>query len=259
MSEEKEKTSKRKKSKSFLYSDLSYGPKEAFKRLRSNVICSFDDDVCHVIGLTSALASEGKSLISINLASSLAEIGKKVILLDGDVYRPSIHKTLNVSSEMGIAEMTKEESNVSVAVHKYPVTETTYFDFIATGEVPDNPSQVLNSQNLLRLMDKLREAYDYVIIDMPPIGSVSDVAAFSRLTDGMLIVVHEEHTPKLLLRECVDQLRFAKINIMAFVMNGSLSGGGSGYSYSYGGRYSRYGYGYYRRKKDKDSGYGYYY
>ena len=232
MSENTEKNRKSKKSRSFLYPDLSYGPKEAFKRLRSNVLVSFEDDVCHVIGLTSALASEGKSLISLNLAFALAEIGKKVILLDGDVYRPSIHKTLNLSSEMGIADMVKEDGKASVAVHQYPVNDNSHFDFVATGEVPENPSSILNSQNLYRLMDRLREVYDYVIIDMPPIGSVSDVAPFSRLTDGMLIVVHEEHTPKALLCECVEQLRFAKTNIMAFVMNGSLTGGGSGYSYS---------------------------
>lgn len=260
MSDESTKTTKKKKSRSFLYADLPYGPKEAFRRLRSNVICSFEDDACHIVGLTSALASEGKSLISINLASSLAEIGKKVILLDGDVYRPSIHKTLNVTSDMGIAQLLNSDSSLSVAVHKFPVGENSFFDFVATGEVPDNPSQVLNSQNLLRLLEKLREVYDYVIVDMPPIGSVSDVAAFSRLTDGMLVAVHEEHTPKALLRECVDQLRFTKTNILAFVMNGSLSGGGSGYSYSYGGRYGRYArYGRYGKKYKNGYGYGYYY
>lgn len=258
MSESKDKGKKSKQARSFLYSDLSYGPKEAFKRLRSNVLCSFEDEGCHVVGLTSALASEGKSLISINLTFSLAEIGKKVILLDGDVYRPSIHKTLNVTSEKGIADMVNDNSNASVAVHQFPVNDNSCFDFIATGDVPENPSSILNNRNLYRLMDKLREVYDFVIVDMPPIGSVSDVAAFSRLTDGMLVVVHEEHTPKALLRECVDQLRFAKTNIMAFVLNGSLSGGGSGYSYSYGGRYGRYGYGYYYGR-NKQEGYGYYY
>lgn len=245
MSETSEKTGKRKKTKSFLYSDLSGGPKEAFRRLRSNLVCSFDDERCHIVGLTSAMASEGKSLISINLASSLAEIGKKVVLLDGDVYRPSIHKTLNLSSELGIAELVNSGNSVSVAVHKYTCSESFGFDFIATGDVPANPSEVLNSQNMLRLLNRLREVYDYVIIDMPPIGSVSDVASFSRLTDGMLVVIREDHTPKALLKECVDQLRFAKTNILAFVMNGSMTGGASGYSYSYGKSYGKSYYGYY--------------
>lgn len=245
MSETNEKTGKSKKTKSFLYSDLSGGPKEAFRRLRSNLICSFDDESCHIVGLTSAMASEGKSLISINLASSLAEIGKKVVLLDGDVYRPSIHKTLNLSSEMGIAELISSQDNASVAVHAYNSSAGYSFDFIASGEVPANPSEILNSRNLIRLLNRLREVYDYVVIDLPPIGSVSDVASFSRMTDGMMVVVHEGHTPKALLKECVDQLRYSKANILGFVMNGSLSGGASGYSYSYGKSYGKSYYGYY--------------
>lgn len=255
MSDAPETKKGKKKTRSFLYSEIGSGPKEAFKRLRTNIVCSFSDEKCHIVGMTSALASEGKSLISINLASSLAEIGKKVILLDADVYRPSIHKTLNVSSELGIADVANSTSSLSIAVHKYDCSENYSFDFIASGEVARNPSEVLNSPNLVKLMQKLRECYDYVVIDMPPIGSVSDVASFSRLTDGMLVVVREGHTPRSLLKECLEQLRFSKVNVLGFVMNGSLSGSGTGYSYSYG---KGYGYSKYHKGYGYGYGYGYY-
>lgn len=254
MSDSQEKKKSRKKTKSFVYGELASGPREAYKRLRTNVICSFDTDECHVVGMTSAMASEGKSLTSINLASTLAEIGKKVILIDADVYRPSIHKTLNVVSEHGISELTKSNGSLSVEVHRYVSPDNTFsFDFVASGRPAENTSEVLNSPYLERLINRLRSSYDFVIVDMPPIGLVSDVAVISKLTDGVLVVVRESHTPASLLRDCVDQLKYAKANTLGFVLNGSTSGTSSGYSYGYGYGYgSGYGYGY-----SKGYGYGY--
>lgn len=246
----KEKISKK---SAKLCENIPYSSREAFKRLRTNTLISLGEDAengKNIIGITSAQPSEGKSTVAINLAYSLAELGKSVILLDCDLRRPSVHTNMKVPQTPGLTEVMGGIANLNEAVRRYKSSNSnTHFDLIVSGELPENPSEILGSKDFLRLLNAARDAYDVVILDLPPVNAVIDAAVVSRLTDGLILVIREKHCPKFVLQDCMEQLKYAKANILGFVMNGSDNGAGKRYKYGkayrYGDSYYQYGYGYY--------------
>ena len=106
------------------------------------------------------------------------------------------------------------------------------FDIIPSGSITQNPSELLNSKRMERLLQALGAAYDFVIIDLPPVGTVIDAVSVSKCTDGMLVVLRENNCSRNLLVDCVEQLKFAGVNILGFVVNGALEGAGKRYQYS---------------------------
>lgn len=220
---------------------MTYTGREAFKRLRTNVLLAFPEEIgaCRVIGVTSAQVSEGKSTVSVNLAYSLAELGKKVLLIDGDMRRPSIHEKLGVTPAPGLNEIILGTEEIRKAVKTYNRgTDATQFNFVTSGEIPDNPAEMLTSKRFDALMQSFRGNWDFVIIDLPPVNAVIDAVSVVGQTDGMLVVIRENHCPKFVLNECIEQLRYAKANILGFVMNGCLEDTSKRYHYSQ--RYYRY-------------------
>lgn len=219
--------------------NMTYAAREAFKRLRENVVLSFPaEETCKVIGVTSAQPSEGKSTVSINLAYSLAELGKKVIVVDGDMRRPSIREKLGITQTIGLADLLMGEDNVGAAVCRYKSkTNETFLDVLTSGFHPQNPSELLGSKRAEHLLKILSSAYDYIILDLPPVNVVVDALTAARLTDGMLVVIRENNCPRNVLAESIEQLNYAKANILGFVVNGSVEGAGKRYQYN---NYSRY-------------------
>lgn len=230
---------------------MAYSAREAFKRLRTNMLISLgeaSEKNTNIIGITSAQPSEGKSTVAINLAYSLAEQGKSVILLDCDLRRPSIHRNMGVEQTPGLTEVMSGRVNLSNAVSRYKSSaNSTYFDLIVSGELPDNPSEILGSKDFLRLLNVASDAYDVVILDLPPVNAVIDAAVVAKLTDGLVLVIRENHCPRFVLEDCMEQLKYAKANILGFVMNGSANGAGKRYKYGKAYRYSDgyYQYGHY--------------
>ena len=228
--------------------NLSFAAKEAFKRLRTNLLLTFPDNdaFCPIIGVTSAQPAEGKSTVALNLAYSLAELEKNVLLLDSDMRRPSIHVKANIERTPGLADLLSTSNTIASSVHKYQSsTSATSFDILPGGEVPPNPSELLTSKRMETLLKTLKTAYDFIILDLPPIGAVIDAVSVSKKTDGMLVVMRENHCPIGILKDCVTQIQDAGVPILGFVVNGALEGAGKKYGYGYG-----YGYG---------KGYGSYY
>lgn len=226
---------------------MTYSAREAFKRLRTNVLISLgekEEKSTLTIGITSAQPSEGKSTVAINLAYSLAEQGKSVILLDCDLRRPSIHTNIGIAQSPGMTEVLSGNENLSnVVIRNKSSTSNTFFDLIVAGELPENPSEILGSRNFLHLLEVVGNAYDVVILDLPPVNAVIDAAVVAKLTDGLLLVIRENHCPRFVLQDCMEQLQYAKANILGFVMNGSVNGAGK--RYKYGNAY-RYNDGYYQ-------------
>ena len=228
---------------------MPYSAREAFKRMRTNVLISLGEkaEKNHIIGVTSAQPSEGKSTVSINLAYSLAEQGKSVIVLDCDLRRPAIHGNMGIPQSPGLTEVMSGKANLSNVVTRYQSsTGSTYFDLVVAGELPDNPSEILGSKNFLQLLNVVSGAYDVVILDLPPVNAVVDAAVVAQLTDGLVLVIRENHCPRFVLEDCMEQLKYAKANILGFVMNGSASGAGKRYKYGKAYRYN-YSYDYYDR------------
>lgn len=229
---------------------MTYAAREAFKRLRTNVMISLseNEEKNNIIGITSAQPSEGKSTVAINLAYSLAELGKSVILLDCDLRRPSIHVNMGAQQSPGLSEVMRGLENLNnVAVRYKSSNSDTSFDLVFAGELPDNPSEILASQNFRHLLKVVRNAYDVVILDLPPVNAVIDAAVVSKLTDGLVLVIRENHCPRFILQDCMEQLQYAKANILGFVMNGSINGTKKRYHYGKAYRYdnSYYQYGQY--------------
>ena len=219
---------------------MPYSAREAFKRMRTNVLISLGEkaEKNNIIGITSAQPSEGKSTVSINLAYTLAELGKSVIVLDCDLRRPAIHANLGVSRSPGLTEVMNGEANLGNVVIRYKSsTGNTHFDLVVSGELPDTPSEILGSRNFLQLLKVVSGAYDVVLLDLPPVNAVIDAAVVAKLTDGLVLVIRENHCPRFVLQDCMEQLKYAKANILGFVMNGSTNGAGKRYHYGTAYRY----------------------
>lgn len=229
---------------------MPYSSREAFKRLRTNMLIALSEKAeggKNIIGITSAQPSEGKSTVAINLAYSLAELEKSVLLLDCDLRRPSIHTNMKIQQVPGLTEVMSGAVNLNNAVMRYKSSaNSTHFDLIVSGKLPDNPSEILDSKDFSRLLKAASDAYDVVILDLPPVNAVIDAAVVAKLTQGLILVIRENHCPKFVLEDCMDQLKYAKANILGFVMNGSSNGAGKRYKYGkayrYGDSYQQYGY-----------------
>ena len=237
-SESKQK--KKQSKKQVACENLSFAAKEAFKRLRTNLVMSFpqEDTSCHLIGITSAQPSDGKSTVAINLAFSLAELGKKTLLIDADMRRASIHEKAGMEKTPGLSNLMGSTNSIASAMRKYQSsTSSGAFNIIPGGDVPQNPSELLNSKRMATLLQTLSTAYEYIIIDLPPIGAVVDAVSVAREIDGMLVVIRENTCPRGLLTECMQQLEYAGVEVLGFVVNGALEGSGKKYQYN-----SKYGY-----------------
>lgn len=215
---------------------LTYSGREAFKRLRTNVLIALGESnkKCRIIGVTSAQPSEGKSTVSVNLAYTLAELGESVLVIDGDMRRPAVHDIVGASQIPGVSDILTGKSSLNEAVVRYKSTaDSTVFDLIPGGEIPDHPAELLNSSRFGKVLEVVSTVFDYVIVDLPPVNAVIDAVNVSKYVDGLVVVLREDHCPRYVLNECMEQLRYAKANILGFVMNGCIEGAGKHYQYQY--------------------------
>ena len=228
--------------KGMLGADLSFSATEAYKLLRANLAFCLrpeeeEKSKCIVAGLTSSVQGEGKSTTSINLAYVLAEDGKKVCLVEGDMRAPTFKSRLKLTSSGGLSNtivgtrQLQEVINVGV-LHKN-------LSVVAAGDIPPNPAELLGSKRMAHLIDLLRTVFDYVIVDLPPVTVVSDALAVSGGLDGMLFVVEEGLTTKRDLNDAMQRLEIIQDKILGFVITHAEVNGGR---YSKKGDYA-YGYG----------------
>ena len=172
-------------------SKMNFAAAEAYKLLRTNLMFSFSgQSICHVIGMTSSFRGEGKSLTSINLAYSLAEAQKSILLIEGDMRLPTMAARLNLASTPGLSNLLVGLNSISEATQQFVTTmedgKSIVCDVLVSGEIPPNPSELLGSDRMQVLLEKLRERYDYIILDLPPVTAVTDAAVASKLVDGMV-------------------------------------------------------------------------
>lgn len=227
----------------FLCENLNFAAKEAFKRLRTNILFSFTNEKnCRIIGVSSSAPSDGKSLTALNLAYSLAQLGKRTLVIDCDMRRPSVHAKLGMNQTPGLSNLLTEINSLGTALQKYiPKDESKSFEVLSAGDIPPNPSELLNSRRMASMLEKLSAVYNYIILDLPPVGAVADAQSISQLADGIVLVVRENSCNSVILDDCLRQLQLAKANILGFVLNGSVQGASKSYSkYGYGSSYGYY-------------------
>lgn len=230
---------------------ISFAAAEAYKRLRTNILFSFPDDYsCHIIGVTSSIKGEGKSVTAVNLAYTMAQNKKRVLLVDGDMRIPTVTKKLDFHVKSpGLSNLLVGMNEIDSTIQRYETEEThTSFDVMPIGDIPPNPAELLSSNRMVELMTSLKNYYDYIFIDLPPICVVTDALIVSRVADGMIVVVRQDYSRTDALKDATKQLEFAEANIIGFVFNGASQSGKSYKRYSRAGKYySRYYSRYYNR------------
>lgn len=189
---------------------------EAFRTIKTNIKYSSADKHKKVLLVTSTEAGEGKSTISSNLALSLSQDNKKVIIIDGDLRKPSVHKQFGISGSVGLTELLIGEKSINDIKHKV----NPYLDAVTSGHIPPNPAELLASEEMEKLIEKLREEYDYVIIDTNPIGLVADAQILSSKVDGVILVARYEKTKKENLLSCKKMIDQVGGNTIGVVLNG---------------------------------------
>ena len=225
---------------------LPFSAQESYKLLRTKLQFSFtEEDGCRVIGISSALSGEGKSLTAINLAYSLSELGKRVILIDADMRRPTIGKKLNIQREPGLSSCLTGQRDLGNLIQNCGIVGAEKaFRVIAAGQNPPNPVELLSSNRMDVVLETLRKHYDYIIIDLPPVTEVSDVLAVANKLDGILMVVRQNICNRLALNSTVRQLEFVNAKVLGIVFN-SINDQQVGYMNKYYRRYYHRNYGSY--------------
>ena len=215
--------------------NISFSAAEAYKLLRTKLQFSFTDDSnSRVIGLSSAISGEGKSLTSINLAYTLSQLNKKVILIDCDMRRPTLAEKMSIRKKPGLSSYLTGQSNLVDLIQNCGFErEERAFHVISAGQNPPNPVELLSSARMQRMIEILKKAYDYVILDLPPVGEVSDAMAVANQTAGMLLVVRQNACDRYALADTVRQFEFIDARILGVVFNGVNEPGGKSYYKKY--------------------------
>jgi capsular exopolysaccharide synthesis family protein len=195
--------------------DPSSAASEAYRTLRTNLIYSFVDAPPKVIVLTSPGPGEGKSITCANLGVVLAQAGRSVLILDCDFRKPVMHKFFGLRNLLGVVDLLAGERKLQEVTNQ-PVQGLTV---IPVGHIPPNPTELLSTKRFEQLLTGLRQEFDYVLIDAPPVTVVSDPAILATQGDGVLLVLDAQNTRKRAVRQALRSLGTVGANVFGTVMN----------------------------------------
>lgn len=190
---------------------------EAYRSLRTSIKFSLIDKPIKTIVVTSSLAGEGKSTVVVNLAYSLSQDGARVLVIDCDLRKPSIHENFLLANEKGLTDVLFGKSDLKGVTKKI---EDSLF-LITAGTILPNPAEILGSKEMENLIKELKINFDYIIIDTPPILPVSDTLLLVSKADATLIVVKARKTKEKMVKESYERLIEAKANVIGTVLNES--------------------------------------
>ena len=212
---------------------------EQFRTIRTNIdFASVAKGNVKTLLVSSALPSEGKSTITANLAVVYAQQGKRVLLVDTDLRRPTVARTFGVTDNHGLTNYLADVNSDAGSIIHHTRMET--LDVVTSGPVPPNPAELLGSSRMTNLIAELRQQYDLVIFDVPPFLMVTDAQVLMSKMDGVAIVVSGRQTTKGALQRTADMLKLADAPVLGFIYNdrtrkkNSSNGYGYGYGYGYG-------------------------
>lgn len=224
-----------------------FAVKEAYVKLRTNLLFCMTADgkrPCQVFAVTSANAAEGKSLTAANIAISFGMLGKRTLLIDADLRKPTQQRLWQIDEEAGLCDFLAGFSElVTRQVDTIPLT------ILCAGTIPPNPSELLASDRMRRFVEEAMAEYDYVFIDLPPINVVADAQIVAPFVDGVLLVARSGHTTAEGLLAAADSVRRAGGNLCGIVLNDlNMKSAKYSYHYKYG---DDYGYQYTYENTDK--------
>jgi polysaccharide biosynthesis transport protein len=224
---------------------------ESYRAVRTALYFSVRGEGHKLVQVTSPDPGDGKSTLALNLAISIANSGKRVLLIDADLRRPRVHRLLGLGSATGLTSVIAEEAKLTEAIQS---TEVENLSALVCGPRPSNPSELLTSPRFPELLEHLRQQFDFVIVDTPPMLAVTDSSAVAARVDGVFLAIRLTAKARAKSIQAVKLLNELGANVMGVVVNGvgNRQDHAYGTSYSYGGRNQHYGY-------EDDEKYWYYY
>jgi capsular exopolysaccharide synthesis family protein len=193
------------------------GIAESYRALRTSILLSSPGGPPRILMVTSPLPREGKTMTSVNTAVALVQKGARVLVIDGDLRRPMIHTCFRLPAERGLSTILTGASDLDST--EVAVSEIANLHVLPAGPLPPNPAELLGSSAMERLLRQCQQKFDHIIIDTPPVLSVTDAVALSTQVDSVLLVVHSSKTTKSALRQACDLLQHVHARVMGCVMN----------------------------------------
>lgn len=204
---------------------------EAYRTIRTNIQFSKIDKDIKTILVTSSKQNEGKSTVSTNLAVSFAALeDKKVLIIDGDLRNPSVHKYFNISNAHGLTDVITGQKTLQQVVQ---MTGIDNLQILTTGKMPPNPAEMLESKKMKEFVERLKEYYDYIFIDSPPIGIITDAGVIANYADATILVVGSKDVEVEVAKISKERLEKVKANVIGVVLNKYIGEGSSYGHYNY--------------------------
>ena len=221
--------------KKILCQNSPFAVKEAYNAIRTNLLFTQQGEKCPIFVVTSPTANNGKTINSINLAVSFAQMGKRTLLIDADMRNPTIHRMFSISVKNGLSEILAGlTDNISVSK-----TDVENLSVLTAGKIPPNPAELLSSARMDKLLEFVKEHYDCVFIDTPPINLVTDSTIFAQKVTGYIVIVKTDTTNTHDVKTTVTNIEQIDGNILGFILNDVNSEKKKYYSY-----YRKYNYNY---------------
>jgi tyrosine-protein kinase Etk/Wzc len=222
---------------------------EAYRSLRTNVTFASASETPRTLVFTSPVPGDGKTTSAANFAITLAQLGRKALLIDADLRRGVLHTVFGTARENGLSDLLVGNVSPSDAIRSVDLGESGTIDFVPTGTLPPNPAELLGSEQMRRFLHEVRDKYDTVILDSAPLTVVTDAAVLGTKADGVLLVARASSTPKGGIRYATEQLRNVRAPILGMILNDVDYRREGRYATEYYGRYG-YVYGNYESTKD---------
>lgn len=197
-----------------------YDPKspvsEQYRTIRTNIEFASVDNKIKTLMVTSSTPGEGKSTTTANLATVLGQQGKSVLVIDTDMRKPTVHFTFQLPNTSGLTNVITRQQKFDDSVYETSIPNV---DVLTSGPIPPNPSELIGSRAMQHLIGELKEAYDYIVFDAPPVKAVADPLILSKYADGVVLVVRSGKTEEEAAKDAVDALKKAEANILGAVLN----------------------------------------
>ncbi|MBU8680708.1 polysaccharide biosynthesis tyrosine autokinase [Staphylococcus saprophyticus] len=190
---------------------------EKFKGIRTNIIFSNANEEIQSVVFSSEKSESGKSTISANVAITYAQAGYKTLLLDGDMRKPTQHSIFNKSNNIGLSNLIIKNDNIDDYINN--IENVKNLDLLTSGPIPPNPSELISSNNFSLLFKTLKEEYDMIIIDTPPVNTVTDAQLFSELSKFVILVIDVEKNDKHAAKKGKELIEKTGAKVLGVVLN----------------------------------------
>lgn len=204
---------------------------EQFRTIRTNIDFSSVDQQLQTVLFTSTNVSEGKSTVSANTAVAWAQQGKNVLFIDADLRRPTLATTFGLDNTHGLSTILSQNEDFHEFTNKTSIENLTV---LTSGPIPPNPAELLNSNRMQQLLTQVKQEFDIVVLDVPPVLSVTDTQLLAANVDGVVLVVRQGMTQRVAVKRSVELIEMVHAKLLGYVLNDVAPKNGYGYGYGYG-------------------------